>query len=158
MMESSNEKQWRRLDRWGRWLDRWSAAWSVKPLYRWFKDEGGWSEEERERENMGWRETNQWEWRENVELNIERRKKRLTKKLVFWFGICVRTVSSHIWDDTVVCCKNFRTFRTPYETWTVVSGVPNAKYLAFGTPDENANHLIIFIYFIYFLFFLSIDS
>ena len=28
--------------------------------------------------------------------------------------------------------------RTPHEKGFLVFGVPNAKYLAFGTPDENA--------------------
>ena len=33
---------------------------------------------------------------------------------------------------------NFETFSTPHEGLFLVFGVPNAKYLAFGTPDENA--------------------
>ena len=33
---------------------------------------------------------------------------------------------------------NFETFSTPYEGLFLVFGVPNAKYLAFGTPDGNA--------------------
>ena len=85
---------------------------------------------------MGWRETNQWEERENVELNIERREKMLNKKLVFLFGICVRTVSYLRRYCSML--QNYRTFRTPHETWIVVFGVPNAKYLTFGTLDENA--------------------
>ena len=42
----------------------------------------------KERENIGWRERKQWEERENVELNIERREKMVNKKLLFWNGIC----------------------------------------------------------------------
>ena len=34
--------------------------------------------------------------------------------------------------------QNFETFSTPYKGLFLVFGVPNAKYLAFGTPDENA--------------------
>ena len=33
---------------------------------------------------------------------------------------------------------NFETFSTPHEGLFLVFGVPNAKYLAFGTPDKNA--------------------
>ena len=34
--------------------------------------------------------------------------------------------------------QNFETFSTPYKGLFLVFGVPNAKYLAFGTPDENS--------------------
>ena len=34
--------------------------------------------------------------------------------------------------------NNFETFSTPHEGLFLVFGVPNAKYLAFGTPDKNA--------------------
>ena len=34
--------------------------------------------------------------------------------------------------------QNFETFSTPQEGLFLVFGVSNAKYLAFGTPDENA--------------------
>ena len=34
--------------------------------------------------------------------------------------------------------QNFETFSTPDDALFLVFGVPNAKYLAFGTPDENA--------------------
>ena len=34
--------------------------------------------------------------------------------------------------------QNFDTFNTPHDALFLVFGVPNAKYLAFGTPDENA--------------------
>ena len=34
--------------------------------------------------------------------------------------------------------QNFETFSTPHKGLFLVFGVPNAKYLAFGTPDENA--------------------
>ena len=33
---------------------------------------------------------------------------------------------------------NFETFSTSHEGLFLVFGVPNAKYLTFGTPDENA--------------------
>jgi len=33
--------------------------------------------------------------------------------------------------------SKFIGFRTPYEKGFLVFSVPNAKYLAFGTPDEN---------------------
>ena len=32
----------------------------------------------------------------------------------------------------------FSTFSTPHDALFLVFGVSNAKYLAFGTPDENA--------------------
>ena len=32
---------------------------------------------------------------------------------------------------------NFLRFRIPDEGWFLVFGVPNAKYLAFGTPDGS---------------------
>ena len=34
--------------------------------------------------------------------------------------------------------QNFDTFNTPHDALFLVFGVPNTKYLAFGTPDENA--------------------
>ena len=34
--------------------------------------------------------------------------------------------------------QNFETFSSPHKGLFLVFGVPNAKYLAFGTPDENA--------------------
>jgi len=34
--------------------------------------------------------------------------------------------------------QNFDTFNTPHDALFLVFGVPNAKYLAFGTPDKNA--------------------
>ena len=33
--------------------------------------------------------------------------------------------------------QNFDTFNTPHDALFLVFGVPNAKYLAFGTLDEN---------------------
>ena len=39
--------------------------------------------------------------------------------------------------------SKFIGFRTPYEKDFLVFGVPNAKYLAFGTPNGNA--LIIMV-------------
>ena len=35
-------------------------------------------------------------------------------------------------------CQNFLAFNTPHGSLFLVFGVPNAKYLAFGTLDENA--------------------
>ena len=34
--------------------------------------------------------------------------------------------------------QNFDIFNTPYDALFLVFGVPNAKYLAFGTPDGDA--------------------
>ena len=34
--------------------------------------------------------------------------------------------------------SNFLRLGTADEGWFLVFGVPNAKYLAFGTPDESA--------------------
>ena len=34
--------------------------------------------------------------------------------------------------------QNFDTFNTPHDTLFLVLGVPNAKYLAFGTLDGDA--------------------
>ena len=40
---------------------------------------------------------------------------------------------------------NSETFSTPHKGLFLVFGMPNAKYLAFGTPDENAliEHFIV---------------
>ena len=35
-------------------------------------------------------------------------------------------------------CQNFLAFNTPHDSLFLVFGVPNAKYLAFGTLDGNA--------------------
>ena len=35
-------------------------------------------------------------------------------------------------------CQNFLAFNTPHDSLFLVFGVPNAKYLAFGTPDGHA--------------------
>ena len=52
------------------------------------------------------------------------------------FGIDVRTVSYLRWYCRYV--SNFLRFGTADDGWFLVFGAPNAKYLAFGTPDESA--------------------
>ena len=47
------------------------------------------------------------------------------------------SVPSHIWDGTVAVPK-ILAFETSHEAHILGFGVPNAKYLAFSTPDENA--------------------
>ena len=39
--------------------------------------------------------------------------------------------------------QNFDTFNTPHDALFLVFGVPNAKYLAFGTPDGDALNAFI---------------
>ena len=60
----------------------------------------------------------------------------LNKKLVFWFGFCIHTVSylRRYCNDV----SKFLAFETPYEAHILMFGVSNAKYLAFNTSDENA--------------------
>ena len=41
--------------------------------------------------------------------------------------------------------QNFDTFNTPHDALFLVFGVPNAKYLAFGTPDSDALRNFIFL-------------
>ena len=41
--------------------------------------------------------------------------------------------------------QNFDTFNTLHDALFLVFGVPNAKYLAFGTPDENALKYHLFL-------------
>ena len=41
--------------------------------------------------------------------------------------------------------QNFDTFNTPHDALFLVFDVPNAKYLAFGTPDENALKYHLFL-------------
>ena len=62
----------------------------------------------------------------------------LNKKLVFWFGIYVRTVSYLRRYCSSV--PKFLAFETPHEAHILVFGVSNVKYLAFDTPNENAKY------------------
>ena len=48
------------------------------------------------------------------------------------------TMRFHKWNHTVACCKKILRFGTSYETWILVFGVSNIKYLAFDTPNGNA--------------------
>ena len=51
-------------------------------------------------------------------------------------GIFIRTLSKM--RAYYSMSHNFGTYNTPDDALFLVFGVPNAKYLAFGTPDENA--------------------
>ena len=66
-------------------------------------------------------------------LGGERKVNKIIKRN---YSIDVRTVSYLRWYCSGV--PNFLTFGTPYEGLFLVFGVPNAKYLEFGTPDKNA--------------------
>ena len=59
----------------------------------------------------------------------------MNKKIINADGILVRTVSRM----RAYCSMshNFSTFNTPHDALFLVFSVSNAKYLAFGTPDEN---------------------
>ena len=67
---------------------------------------------------------------------MTKRREKIIKKLIFAYSIFGRTVPkrerycSHV--------SKFIGYRTPHEKGFLMFGVPNAKYLAFGTPDENA--------------------
>ena len=50
--------------------------------------------------------------------------------------MAVRTVSYLRWYCS--CVPKFLAFGTSHEAHGLGFGVPNAKYLAFGTPDEGA--------------------
>ena len=66
-------------------------------------------------------------------LRGERKENKIRKKN---YSICVLTVSYLRWYCSDV--PNFLTFGTPHEGLFLLFGVPNAKYLAFGTPDDSA--------------------
>ena len=60
------------------------------------------------------------------------------------YSICLHTVSylrrycSHV--------SNFLRSGRADEGWFLLFGVPNAKYLAFGTPDESALRELFFVF------------
>ena len=56
--------------------------------------------------------------------------------MIFFFSIFVLTVPRM--ERYCSCLPNIITFRTSHEKGFLVFGVPNAKYLTFGTPDRNA--------------------
>ena len=66
-------------------------------------------------------------------LGGERKVNKIIKRN---YSIDVRTVSYLRWYCSGV--PNFLAFGTPHEGLFLVFDVPNAKYLEFGTPDENA--------------------
>ena len=66
----------------------------------------------------------------------ERKVNKISKKN---YSIDVRTVSYLRRYCSGV--PKFLAFDTPYEGLFLVFGVPNAKYLTFGMPDENALNL-----------------
>ena len=59
----------------------------------------------------------------------------MNKKIINGNDIFIRMLSKM----RVYCSMshNFSTFSTAHDALFLVFGVPNAKYLAFGTPDEN---------------------
>ena len=71
--------------------------------------------------------------REIYVLGGERKVNKISK---IFFGIDVCTVSylRRYCSDVVKCLR----FKVLDEDWFLVFGVPNAKYLAFGTPDGSA--------------------
>ena len=69
-------------------------------------------------------------------LGGERKVNKISKKN---YSIDVRTVSYLRRYCSGV--PKFLAFDTPYKGLFLVFGVPNAKYLTFGTPDENALNL-----------------
>ena len=54
---------------------------------------------------------------------------------IFFFSISVRTVPKM--ERYCSCVSNFITFRISHKRGFLVSSVPNAKYLASDTLDEN---------------------
>ena len=71
--------------------------------------------------------------RERYVLGGERKVNKIIKRN---YTIFVRTLS--YLKAYCSISQNFETFSTSHEGLFLVFGVPNAKYLAFGTPDENA--------------------
>ena len=60
----------------------------------------------------------------------------MNKQIIKKFGMDVRTVS--YLRQYCSCVPKFLAFETSHGAHILGFGVPNAKYLAFGTPDENA--------------------
>ena len=67
----------------------------------------------------------------------ERKSKRKREEMNFFFSIFIHTVPKMEQYCSCVVIKII-TFGTPHERGFLVFGVPNGKYLAFGTPDGNA--------------------
>jgi len=66
----------------------------------------------------------------------------MNKKTINTYGILIHTMPKM----KAYCnmSQNFITFNTPHDALFLVFGVPNVKYLAFGTPNENALNETIF--------------
>ena len=63
-------------------------------------------------------------------------REKVNKVSKIFVGIDVRTVSYlRVYYSLM---PKFLRFEIPDEDWFLVFGVPNVKYLAFGTPDGNA--------------------
>ena len=108
--------------------------------------EKGWDRERKGREN------NKEKVRDIVKKEdkmIERREK-IIKKLIFSYNISIRTVPSLKRHCSYV--PNVLAFDTPHEGGFLVFGVPNAKHLAFGTPNGDALIAGFLFFFIYFYF------
>ena len=84
-----------------------------------------WRPERRERELC-------YRRRERYVLGGERKVNKIIKRN---YSISVRTLS--YLKAYCSISQNFETFSTSHEGLFLVFSVPNAKYLAFGTPDEN---------------------
>ena len=67
---------------------------------------------------------------------MTQRREKIIKKLIFAYSISGCTVL--FLEQNCLYVPNVLAFGTPHERGFLVLGVPNAKYLAFGTPDENA--------------------
>ena len=89
-------------------------------------------EESEEIESEREREKN-WERYIRPEVN-----KQMIKKKIAMYYSAVSFMELHY----SILQKILR-FRTSHEAWILVFGVPNAKYLAFDTPDRNANIITI---------------
>ena len=85
-----------------------------------------WRPERRERELC-------YRRRERYVLGGERKVNKIIKRN---YSISVRTLS--YLKAYCSISQNFETCSTSHEGLFLVFSVPNAKYLAFGTPDENA--------------------
>ena len=82
---------------------------------------------------MFYRERERERERERYVMRGKRKVNKISQNI---FGIDVRTISYLRRYSSSVA--KFLRFSIPNEDWFLVFSVPNAKYLAFGTPDENA--------------------
>ena len=69
------------------------------------------------------------------------RREKIIKKLIFAYSISSRTVL--FLERNCSYVPNVLAFGTPHERGFLVFDVPNAKYLAFDTLDENALRLVV---------------